>query len=159
VVEPKSCGILVIYPGASPEDVEELIVDPIEEKINEIEEVEHISSTSLDGMASLHVEFADDTDMDEALGDVREKFSEAEAEFPDGILRTEVMKHTTAGVAALQIAVTSEHYTYPRLKDFAEEIKTAFEKIAEVKSVELEGEQEEEIHVSVDAGPISRRAR
>jgi multidrug efflux pump subunit AcrB len=31
VVGPKSCGILVIYPGASPEDVEELIVDPIEE--------------------------------------------------------------------------------------------------------------------------------
>ena len=156
VVEPKSCGILVIYPGASPEDVEELIVDPIEEKVNEVVEVEHISSVSRDGAASVVVEFADDADVDEALSHVREKLSEAEAQFPDGILKSEVMKHTTARVVAMQIAVTSERYSYPRLKHFAEQIKTALERIGEVKRVELEGDREEEIRVSVDPGRLAQ---
>ena len=156
IVEPRSCSILVIYPGASPEDVEELIVDPIEEKVSEIEEVDLIVSTSRDGAASVMVEFADDADIDETLSDVREKLSEAEEEFPDGILKSEVMRHTTARVVAMQIAVTSEDYAYPRLKDLAEEIKTALEQIDEVKRVDLEGDQQEEIHVWADADRLSR---
>jgi len=156
IVEPRSCSILVVYPGASPEDVEELIVDPIEEKVSEIEEVDLIVSTSRDGAASVMIEFADDADIDETLSDVREKLSEAEEEFPDGILKSEAMRHTTARVVAMQIAVSSEQHPYPRLKDFAEEIKTALEQIDEVKRVDLEGDQQEEIHVWADADRLSR---
>ena len=156
IVEPRSCSILVIYPGASPEDVEELIADPIEEKVGEIEEVDLIASTSRDGAASVMVEFVDDADIAEVLSDVREKLAEAEEGFPDGVLKSEVMRHTTARVVAMQIAVTSEKYPYPRLKDLAEEIKTALEQIGEVKRVDLEGEQQEEIQVWVDADRLSR---
>ena len=156
IVEPKSCGIVVVYPGASPEDIEELIVDPLEEKVNEIEDVEHIYSTSRDGMASLVIEFTDDADIDEMLSNAREKLSEAESEFPEGVLKTEVEKHTTAHVVAMQIAVTSEAHSYPRLKEFAEEVKRALERIYEVKRVGLEGDQEEEIRISVDAGRLSQ---
>lgn len=50
-------SVFVVLPGASPEDLEELVVNPLEESINELEEIKSIETTIIDGVVSLAVEF------------------------------------------------------------------------------------------------------
>ena len=49
-VAPSGSSVIVIYPGANPKDLEQLIVDPIEEVINELEDIKKIDSYMEDGM-------------------------------------------------------------------------------------------------------------
>ena len=56
-VSPAGSSIIVILPGANPSDIEELIVDPIEEAINELEDIKDIKSIARDGLAYIAIEF------------------------------------------------------------------------------------------------------
>ena len=50
-------SVVVIYPGASPADLEQLVAIPIEEAINELEDIKRIETTIHDGLVSIAVEF------------------------------------------------------------------------------------------------------
>src|SRR5688572_21070650 len=52
-IEAPQYAIVVVYPGTSPEDMEELVVDPVEEKINELEDMKRIKTTISDGLGYL----------------------------------------------------------------------------------------------------------
>jgi multidrug efflux pump subunit AcrB len=54
--------VVAIYPGTSPTDMEELVVDPIEDKVNELENIKKIISNIDDGVAVLRVDFTYDSD-------------------------------------------------------------------------------------------------
>ena len=60
-------SIVVIYPGASPSDLEQQVAEPIEESINELDDIKKINTTLLDGLASIAVEFDFETDAQEML--------------------------------------------------------------------------------------------
>ena len=62
--------IVVVYPGADPEDVERLATDPIEDAIAEIEDVKEIRSTSESGLAVIRVEFEWTVDADDKYDEV-----------------------------------------------------------------------------------------
>ena len=55
-------GITVIYPGASPKDVEELVADVVEKRLNELDNMNRVRSTIVDGAAIFQVEYDFDTD-------------------------------------------------------------------------------------------------
>ena len=64
-IEAPQYAIVVVYPGTSPEDMEELVVDPVEEKINELEDMKRIKTTISDGLAVFNVEYKYESDPDE----------------------------------------------------------------------------------------------
>ena len=66
-------AVNTVYAGVSPADVETLVTRPIEEELNTISEVEEMTSTSVEGYSSITVEFSVDSDLNEALQQVREK--------------------------------------------------------------------------------------
>ena len=53
---------VAVYPGASPEDMEQLVTEPIEKKLNELDDVKKLTSTSSDGLSVIRVEFEPETD-------------------------------------------------------------------------------------------------
>lgn len=70
-IPPDVISIQVVYPGASPEEVEEGVVLKIEENIDGIEGIERITSTSRENFGTVTVELIKDTDLEKALNDVK----------------------------------------------------------------------------------------
>ena len=62
--------ISVEWPGASPKDIEESLIKPVEEKVRYINKVKHTKSTAKEGIANILLEFKSNTDMQRALSDV-----------------------------------------------------------------------------------------
>jgi HAE1 family hydrophobic/amphiphilic exporter-1 len=74
--------IQVLYPGASPEAVENDLTKPIEDVVNTVSGVKKISSNSREGASNTAVEFELSTNMDHALQEVRDKISQIRPSFP-----------------------------------------------------------------------------
>src|SRR6187551_523432 len=55
-------AVLVVYPGTSPTDMEELVANPIEEKVNELDDIKRVRTTIQDGLAVIRVEFKYEVD-------------------------------------------------------------------------------------------------
>ncbi|MBZ0181984.1 MAG: efflux RND transporter permease subunit [Melioribacteraceae bacterium] len=70
-IPPDVITIQVVYPGASPEEVEEGVILKIEENIDGIEGIERITSTSRENFGTVSVELIKDTDLEKALNDVK----------------------------------------------------------------------------------------
>ena len=65
-------SVVIVYPGTNPEDMEELIVDPLEEKINGLEDMKRIKTTISDGLAVLRVEYKYESDPDDKYQELDE---------------------------------------------------------------------------------------
>ena len=149
-IEMKECSIIITYPGASPEDIEDLLLDPLEMIIMGLEEVEEVQSIALDGVLYMVPKFRDEFEIDDAIEAANGALVEAKNQFPPGVLRTEVIRHRTDRVITILLGVSGDNYSYKQLEDYAEIIKDELRLISEVRKVEIEGAQKQEVRVSVD---------
>src|SRR5258706_12606297 len=62
-------NIVVIYPGTSPKDMEQLVVDKIEKKVNELDDIKKVVSVINDGLATIDIEFKYESDPDKKYQD------------------------------------------------------------------------------------------
>ena len=85
-------NVSINYRGASPEMVDAMVTDKIEEVINTINGVKSINSASSQGNSRITVEFVLERDIDQAAQDVREKISTIRRDLPDGIDEPEIQK-------------------------------------------------------------------
>lgn len=150
VVYVPGASITVIYPGASPVDLEELIASPVEEAINELDDIKKINTTLRDGLAIISVEFIYDTDADEKFDEVVQKVNSIRNDLPDDILSLDFWQFSSSDVAMLQLAFVSDDASYNTLEKSADNLKKQIEKEAGVKKVELMAYPDEEVRVSLD---------
>ncbi|MEO0340803.1 MAG: efflux RND transporter permease subunit, partial [Bacteroidota bacterium] len=64
-------AVIAVYPGANPEDIERQVTDPIEEVVNELDDLKEVYSTIRDGVSITEVEFEITVDADDAFEDVQ----------------------------------------------------------------------------------------
>ncbi|QEK13290.1 efflux RND transporter permease subunit [Crassaminicella thermophila] len=150
VVAPKAV-VKCIYPGASPEDIEKLIVKPLEKKINEIPEIKKLESFSMDSIGVIKVTLVDlsDEEIDKVWDDLKDDVDEVKRDLPEQAWEPEVITDFTETYGLL-IALTSNQYGYKDLKEVAEELKDRLEEDPDVKAVDIDGEIHEEIHINLD---------
>ena len=86
--------VVVPYPGAAPEEVEQAIVRKIEEEIGSVDGVQRIEASAAEGLGSLIVEFKTGTDIGRALNDVKARVDRIPS-FPAGAERPEVREVTS----------------------------------------------------------------
>src|SRR5688572_24775783 len=108
-------NVVVIYPGTSPKDMEELVVDPIEKRMNELDDIKRIVSRIDDGLAVIRVEFKYETDPDKKYQDVVRETDALRNKLPQDILDIEIQKCSHSDVNILQIAMLSEETPYKDL--------------------------------------------
>ena len=72
-VTPAASSVIVVYPGASPTDMENLVIDPLEEKLNELDNIKRLTSRAQDGLAVLQIEFVTGADPDEKYSEVQQQ--------------------------------------------------------------------------------------
>jgi multidrug efflux pump subunit AcrB len=149
-------SVVIIYPGASPSDIEQLVAIPVEEAINELDEIKRIESNIADGYVSIGVEFDHNTDSEKKYDDVVAKVNDTKASLPDDIYSIKTLKWSTGDVSILQLAFISETEEYYELEELAEELKTEIEKIRGVRKVELQAFPEREVRVSLDVEKMAQ---
>jgi len=93
--------VLALYPGAGPRDVERYISRPLEEKVNEIDTVDKITSSSSQGTSLIIVEFDPDSDMNQNMQELREKIREGENDLPDEAFDPEITRWKTETVSLI----------------------------------------------------------
>jgi len=139
--------INTVLPGASPEEVESLITDEIEEALDDLESVEFIRSTSYRERSMIMVKFIDDTAYDKLYEELRLKVLGIMNELPNGIdppRFTEIRVSEWLPVASVNLIGDR---TNRALSLMAEEMKLHLRQIPGVKEVQLNGEYIREFHV------------
>lgn len=142
--------VVAVYPGANPEDVESQVTDPIEEALNELDDIKEIQTTIRDGVSVTEVEFEFGTDPDDAFDDVQSKVTEIEGELPADLYDLSVQKFSTNTVAIFQIALLSETLPYAAIKGQADALKEQIETVNGVRKVEIMAYPEQEVRIALD---------
>lgn len=139
------------YAGAGPEEVETLITEPLEEALATIANVKEITSTSSANSSMIVMEFADNTDLDMAALDMRERVDLVKGLLPDNASEPMVLKIDVSELtSALMVGVDSETLDLSELNDFTkDQLENRFKQIEGVASVDLIGGLEREISVEV----------
>ncbi|MFH2096579.1 MAG: efflux RND transporter permease subunit [Bacteroidota bacterium] len=143
-------SVIVIYPGANPMDMEQLIASPIEEAINELDDIIKISTKIQDGIAAISVEFSYDTDAREKYNEVVQQVNAIRNDLPDDIFSIDFWRFSSSDVAMMQLALTGDSAEYSDLERSAEKLKDMIEKVNGVSKVEIVACPEQELRVSLD---------
>jgi len=152
--------IKTFYPGADARRVESLVTEKIESRIQELHEVREIDSISRSGISSMTVTLHDrygEEEVDDAWSKVRDKLADAQAELPPGAMPPEFQDRTSTAMTLLAALVWQADTPPPRalLSRLAEELEARLRNLPGTKEVELFGEAEEEVRVTVDASALA----
>ena len=157
------------YPGAAPAEVEDNVSRPLEELLGVVTGLTRIESISRAGTSDVVLEFAWNTDMDEASQDVLEKLDVVRPNLPDGVEQPLILRYdpTLDPVLTLSLAGEGERFAantgdrpeaalklLRRLAD--REVRRLLEPVEGVAAVKIKGGLEEQIHVELDEGQLRR---
>jgi len=143
----RTAQITTIFPGASPERVEQLVTDKLEKVIQEMPELDFITSESKTGVSVIFVNIKESyTEMQPIWDDLRRKVERAQPDLPEDVIGPRV-NDEFGDVFGTIITVTGEGFTYAELKEVADEVRDELLLIEEVAKVEIYGAQEERVFV------------
>jgi multidrug efflux pump subunit AcrB len=148
-IEAPQYSVVVVYPGTSPKDMEELVVDPIEEKIHELDDMKRIKTTINDGLAVLNVEYKYESDPDEKYQELIREINGLRSSLPQDVYSVEIKKFQPSDVNIVQIALISENASRQKLKFYAEALQDELEKVNALKNVEIQGLPEQIVRVEL----------
>tara|TARA_B110000046_G_C13022377_1_gene411901 strand:+ start:1313 stop:4765 length:3453 start_codon:yes stop_codon:yes gene_type:complete len=143
------------YPGNTAEDIERLIVDPLEDELNNVSNVVEILSTSQEDYGIITIEFDEDISVEEAKVKVKDKVDgvTSGADWPTfngAKVEPNVFDlNLSEEIAIVNYNITGD-YPVEKLKEFAEYLEEEIEMIVEIKQVDIRGAQEKEVEVAVD---------
>lgn len=155
-INPPQFPIVVIYPGTSPKDMEELVVKPIETRVSELENLKKITSKIDDGVAVISVEYKYESDVESKYQELVREINAIRPQLPQDIYSLEVKKVTPTDVSVIQVALVSENASDERLKYFAEQLKEELEKVKSLKKVEYWGVPEQVVRVDLKLDKIAQ---
>lgn len=155
-VSPPGASVIVLYPGANPVDLEELVTDPIEKSLNELDDIKILSSSIKDGLSVTGIEFTAGCDPDEKYSDVVQKVNSIRSQLPEDIWTLKLTKWEVSSVNILQIALTSDSASYKILEKEAERLENRLDKVSNVRRVETWAYPEQEIRISLNSEKMAR---
>ena len=155
-IEAPQYAVVVVYPGTNPKDMEELVVDPVEEKIHELDDIKRIKTTINDGLAVFTVEYKYESDPNEKYQELVREVNGLRAQLPQDIYSIDIQKFQPSDVNIMQIALISENASRPKLKLYAEALQDELEKISALKNVEIHGLPEQIVKVELRLEKIAQ---
>lgn len=140
--------IATVYPGASPEDVNDLVTTEIENEIGTLNGVDQVQAVSMENMSLVVISYDYGKDIDEAYDDLKKKMDVLEASLPDDCESPMVVEMNIDDMPSVSLAVN--HKTESNLYNYVDErIVPELEKITTVTEVSVSGGQEEYIKVEL----------
>ncbi|MFH1269850.1 MAG: efflux RND transporter permease subunit, partial [Candidatus Omnitrophota bacterium] len=152
-IEPPAITVIASYPGASPEDVEIKVTEPLENQLATTPGLDKLTSRSLEGASLITLKFKWGTNLDEASNDIRDRIERAKRflpDIPDEMDNPFIFKFNTAMFPILFMGITAEQ-TYPELYDLVDKrIGDALRQLPGVGTVQLYGGLERQINVWIN---------
>ena len=142
--------IVVNYPGADPEDVERLVVDPIEDALAELDDVKKLTSTAIDGLALIEIEFVYGTDPDRKHDEVIREVNVVRPSLPRDVFSIDLRQFTPGTVNIVQFALVSTDADWRELKKHAENLEELIETVPGVRRAETWAYPAPEVRVAID---------
>lgn len=145
-------AVSISYPGAGPESMADQVAKPLEDAINTINGVKHITSSSSEGITSIVVEFNNGTDVDKAEQDVREKVNGVVPRLPRDVRTPTFLKFDPNDQAILTVAIASTGGQSPlELRHLVDnDIVPQIQRVEGVGAVDVTGGQVRQINVNMD---------
>jgi multidrug efflux pump subunit AcrB len=148
--------VVVVYPGTSPKDLEELVVKPLEKEIWGLENIKRIRTRIGDGVASLRVEYKYSSNVDNKYQEVVRVVNSKRADLPADILSIDVKKFQPSDVNIIQIGMISENASREKLKYYAEKLQDELEKLPALKKVEIDGLPEQQVRIELELDKMAQ---
>ncbi|WP_455635949.1 efflux RND transporter permease subunit [Parabacteroides sp.] len=154
----KTAVLVTQYPGATPQEVEKLVTEPIEREIQSMSDVFQIKSESYFGMSKITIELQPVLDPDYMpvkWDELRRKVANIQPRLPSGASSISV-NDDFGDVFGIYYALTAdEGYTYDELRDWAQKIKTELSPVPGVQKVYLFGEQTQVVNVKISVPKLA----
>ena len=131
--------------------MEELIVDPLEEVIKEIADVNHYNSQMREGVAGIGINASYDIDPEEKFDEIVREINRIRGDLPDGIIRFDIEQIKPGDrVNFMLLSLSSDVVAISDLTDLAEDLEDDLETIDGISSVIIDAGVEKQINVALD---------
>ncbi len=143
-------SVLSIFPGAAPQEVENLVTIPMEKEFQNLDNVEEIESQSMENVSVITMKFAQGQNIDMAIQRIKDRIDLIRADLPDDLEEPTVTDfNISTDLPVFGFSIYGDD-SLERLNNIAENIKDDIENITGVLKVEILGIEEREIRVSID---------
>lgn len=147
--------VSTVFPGASPERVELLVTDKIEEAVQEIPQLDFVTSESRTGVSQVFVNIKEsENEMRPIWDDLRRKIEAVADDLPDGIIGPTV-NDDFGDVFPVMLTITGDGLTYRELDEIAQEVRDELLRIPEVARIDVYGAQDERVFVEYSGARLS----
>ncbi len=148
--------ISAVYPGADAVEMERLVAKPIEDRLNEIDDLKKTITTVSDSVAIITVEFEAYVDTEKKYDEVTREINAIRPELPPGLTKVEIRKINPGLVNIVQMALVSEDAPYRQLEDLARDLKDRIKGVAGVRQSEFWAVPKRELRVAVDSKRLAQ---
>lgn len=149
-IDTNTIMVFTAYAGASADDIEQNITRPLENTLNSVEHLKHITSDSRENISVITLEFEFGYDIDVMTNDVRDKLDMVSSALPDEANTPIIFKFSTDMIPILMLSVQADQSMNALYKLLDDNVANPLARIDGVGTVSIAGAQEREIHVYVD---------
>ena len=143
----RAAVVTTLFPGASPERIENLVTDKLEKGIQEVTELAYVTSISQTGLSIITVVIEQEyQNMRPIWDDLRRQVEKARSELPAGIIGP-IVNDEFGDVFGIVVALTGDGFSYSELKDIADQVRDELLRVPDVAKVDIYGTQEERVFV------------
>jgi len=145
--------VQTIYPGTSPENMENLVSKPIEKQLKNISGIKKVTSNSFQDFSVVIAEFNTDVKIDKAKQDVKDAVDKAKSDqngLPKNLPNDPEVKDIDVSEFPIRFVNIYGNYDEARLEKYADRIKDKIEGLKEIKRVDKVGGLDREIQINVD---------
>ena len=142
--------IVIPYAGSTPEEMEELVVRPVEEALATLSGIEEIEASAQSDQAQFDISFSWDRDADAAAFEVRTKLDSIRPQLPAGADRMLMFAFSAGDQPVAVIRISSDQDLTDQYETLEKYLQRPIERIEGVARVELQGVQPREVRILVD---------
>ena len=149
-IETNTILVMTTYQGASAQDIEQNVTRPLENTLNSVEHLKHISSKSRENISIITLEFEFGYDIDALTNDVRDKLDMITSYLPDAVNTPIIFKFSTDMIPIMMLSAQADESMPGLYKILDEAVANPLARVDGVGSVSISGAPKREIHVYVD---------
>ncbi len=149
-IETNTLMVMTTYAGASAQDIEQNVTRPLENVLNSVSNLKHISSKSRENISVITLEFEYGEDIDVLTNDVRDKLDMVSSMLPDDSEQPIIFKFSTDMIPIIMLSVNASESMPGLYKILDDAVANPLARISGVGSVSISGAPKREIHVYVD---------
>ena len=149
-VETNTIMVLTTYQGASAQDIEQNVTRPLENALNAVNDLKHITSKSRENISVITLEFEYGKDIDVLTNDVRDKLDMVKSSLPDNSENPVIFKFSSDMIPIVLLSVRASESMPGLYKILDEAVANPLARISGVGSVSISGAPKREIHVYID---------